>query len=290
MNKANLIKNNFKLCIFNFVCCLAFWAADCRAQAALAPHSFRYNSLMAYVNNRTDVFAAAAQPARLASIRQATVGVFSERRFMLPEWRLFQASAAFTTSSGNWGLQTVYQGMPGWNHSRFSVGYGRLITSKWQAGVQFHLHQLAQSGIYGNALALSASAGFLVRLSSQVMAGASVCNPFSVAGKIASPDAFPAQYRLGLGWEVSDQVALAGEIVKTSGLPVNVQAALHYSLLPGFFTRVGVASGTSQLFAGIGFQFRHYRLDIATAFHQQLGVSPGILLLADIAKNKNLQN
>jgi hypothetical protein len=74
--------------------------------------------------------------------------------------------------------------------------------------------------------------------------------------------------------------------VKEENVPVDVQLSLQYVIIPQLFFRGGFTTLGSGYFAGLGWQMHGFRIDVATSYHQQLGFTPGILLLANLGKAK----
>lgn len=267
------------------LCSLAL-AVQASAQAVTQPVSARYLGVFAYSDQQGDAFAARVNPASLAGLQQSQAGAYAERRFMLQDLNLFQGAVALRTNSGTFGLHAGYFGFSQSNQSALSLSYGRRVGKIIDVGASFHYQQLSQASIYGSANAITGSAGILLHLGSRVHAGASVYNPIRASWGGTQEERLPMRYGFGLGMDVSDQLFLGTEIIKEENLPIDVQAAIHYRFLPQFFVRAGVATQTSNLFAALGFNLPAFRIDIATSYHQQLGWSPGVLLLARFGKSK----
>jgi hypothetical protein len=73
--------------------------------------------------------------------------------------------------------------------------------------------------------------------------------------------------------------------VKEEEKPVNVVAGISYQCAKRFFARGGFVGDTGSAFAGFGIGWNTLRLDVAANYHPQLGVSPGLSLIANF-KNK----
>jgi len=113
---------------------------------------------------------------------------------------------------------------------------------------------------------------------------------FYACKALTNPHILRHVHSMGAGIDVSDKLFTGVEIIKEENQPVDVQAAIHYAFLPQFFVRGGVATQTSNYFAAVGFQLPAFRIDISGSYHQQLGWSPGILLLAKFGKNKSAES
>ena len=75
---------------------------------------------------------------------------------------------------------------------------------------------------------------------------------------------------------------ISAEIKKEEDQPVNITAGLQYKFLPQLLTRIGISATTSSVWIGIGIILPAIQLDITTAYHPQLGISPGLLVLFNL--------
>ena len=62
---------------------------------------------------------------------------------------------------------------------------------------------------------------------------------------------------------------------------------MQYKFLPQLLARVGIATNTSNVYAGVGFTLRSFRLDAVASHHPQLGITPGLLLIYDFSRKNN---
>ena len=206
---------------------------------------------------------------------------------MLEELNMYSMSAALRTNSGSFGLNGTYFGFSASNQTQLSLSYGRKVARTVDVGASFHYHAINQSGIYGNSSAITGSLGMLLHLSEKITAGFNVYNPFRAQwSKTTEDERLPSRYTFGLGYDASDKFYLTAELEKEEGIEVNVNLAMHYQIIPQLFVRGGIASQTSNYFAGLGIQLSDFRIDLASSFHPQLGVSPGVLLLYNFGKKK----
>ncbi len=259
---------------------------DADSQVITDAISARYLSLGVYSSEHNDVYATRANPASLAQLKQPAIAIYSERRFLLPELNLFNASLAYTTGSGNFALHVSYFGFNLSNQSKISLAYGRKINSKVDAGASFDFQQISQAGTYGKASAITGSIGVLFHLTDKIHAGINVFNPIHASFGKEKIERLPSQYNFGMGYDASDKLFISSELVKVEGQHVSVNACLQYQFIKSFFIRAGVATLTASYFSGLGFVFKDFRLDIATSYHPQLGFSPGLLLLYEFGNNK----
>lgn len=261
---------------------------NCNAQAVSLPVAARYLGVFAYSEKQVDVFATRINAAGLARQTQSSAGIYGEKRFGLQDISLFDGAVGLVTRSGTFGVNVHYFGFDQQNQSQLSFSYGRKISKAVDVGASFHYLQLSQAGVYGNASAITGSAGILLHVGNRVVVGANAYNPFQTTWNQDKESYIPSRYSFGLGMDVSDKIFIGTEINKEENLPVDVQAGIHYAFLPQFFVRGGVATQTANYFAALGFQVPAFRIDIAASYHQQLGWSPGILFIARFGKQKNV--
>jgi len=88
-----------------------------------------------------------------------------------------------------------------------------------------------------------------------------------------------------MGYEASEKFFVSAEIVKEEDQPVNVNAGLQYKFIPQLLARVGMSTVTSTAWMGIGLSWKSLRVDVTAAYHPQLGVTPGLML---IIQNKKM--
>lgn len=235
---------------------------------------------------QADVLVARNNPAVHAGLKQAAAGAYAERRFMLEDLNLVNLSAGFNTRSGNFGLHTGYFGFTEQNQMQASLAYGRRLGEVVDIGASFNFHQLSQAGIYGNASAITGTLGILVHLPGNVQAGISAFNPFRASWGKDATERLPSRYSFGMGMDVSEKLFTGIDIIKEENQKVDIQAGFHYSFLPQFFVRAGIATLSTNYFFALGFKLPAFRIDLSGSYHPQLGWSPGILLLANFGKAK----
>lgn len=252
----------------------------------MQPVSARYLPLGAYSKSYADIYATRSNAASLARLPYASLALYAERRFLLASLQAFQCSGSLTTRNGAFALHGSYMGIRLFSQSQFSLAYGMRLSKKVDAGLQLNYHSLRQGGGYGNTYSINASAGAIFHLTDEVHAGINIYNPLGSKWNKAGGEKIPAQFTLGLGYEVSENLYLSTEIIKEENLPAAVNSGLQYRFSKLFFVRAGISTATASYFAGVGLQFKTFRTDIAVSYHSPLGISPGILFLFPLGKQK----
>lgn len=254
-----------------------------QAQIVRQPLSVRYAGLGAYSKSFADVFSATSNQASLAQMKTGAFGVYGERRFMLAELNGYNAIVAMPTKTGTFGLQGDYFGSSSYNENQLGLMYARKLTSRIDAGVKFNYHTVRIAG-YGNASAINFEAGAIFHLTDRLHTGIHVYNPTSSRLGKTGNEKLASIYRFGAGYEASDKLFISMEIVKQEDQELSVNAGLQYNLQEKILLRAGIATGTNNSYAGIGYKFSYARLDVTTSYHPQLGFTPGILLLINFKK------
>lgn len=255
------------------------------AQTVRRPLAAAYTGFGAYSLSHTDVFSFTNNQASLAQIKNPAAGVYGERRFMLNELAFYQLAIAVPTTTGNFGIKTAYYGFSDYNESQMGLAYGRKLGDKVDLGVQFNYNSIRINS-YGNSSAVNFEIGTILHLTDKLQAGIHVYNP--VGGKYGknADEKLASVYTAGMGYEASDKFFISAEIEKEEGQTVNVNTGMQYRFLPQLLVRAGISSSNANLYAGAGLFLKSFRLDVIASFHQQLGVTPGLLLIYDFKKNK----
>jgi hypothetical protein len=253
-----------------------FFAAQ--SQTLRRPLSASYTGLGAYSFNHTDIFSSAANQASLATLKKFSAGVYGERRFLLNELGFYQLTIGLPTASGNFGVNAMYFGFADYNEMNAGLAYGRKLGERINAGVQFNYYSIRTSG-YGSASTVNAELGVVFKLTEKLYTGLHIANP--AGGKFGKnkDEKLASVYSAGFGYEASGKFFTGAEIIKEENQPVNVNAGIQYRLLPQLLARGGISTAASVFYFGLGVPVKNFRIDVTATFHQQLGVTPGLLLI-----------
>lgn len=245
-----------------------------------------YPGLGAYSKNAADAFSFIINPAALSNLQQGGAGVYSERRFLLNALSQYTAVAGFQTNSGAFGLQADYFGYSNYNETQIGFGYARSLGSKVDVGVKFNYYNL-RIPAYTSSSTFHFEAGVLMHLSEKLHAGFSVFNPVGGVLNKAGNEKIASVYRGGLGYEASEKFFISAEVIKEENKNVGVNAAFQYALVKQLLLRAGINTVNTQPFVGVGLRFAQFRVDVVTAYHPQLGISPAVMMLFDFKKKEN---
>lgn len=248
-----------------------------------------YIGLSAYSSKQNDPLSFTGNQAALVQQGSAGIGVFGERRFLLSETSVYTVGASLSTRLGNFGIQVNYAGFKNFNENKIGLAYARKLGKLLDVGVQFNYYRYSIP-VYGNASTINFEIGAMMHLTESLNAGLHVYNP--VAGKLGNASASPgggeeklaSAYKFGLGYDASDKFFISSEIIKEEDKAINVIAGLQYQFARQFFVKAGFMSESTTAYAGAGVAWKNLRLDISSAYHPQLGFSPGLLLIMNFKK------
>jgi hypothetical protein len=256
------------------------------AQTVRQPLLSSYPGLGAYSKNASDAFSFIVNPAAIANMQQAGAGVYSERRFLLNALSQYTAVAGFQTTSGAFGLQADYFGYSNYNETQIGLGYARSLGKKIDVGAKFNYYHL-RIPAYTSASTFHFEAGVLLHLSEKLHAGLSVFNPVGGELNKSANEKIASVYRGGFGYEVSDRFFISAELIKEENKNAGVNAVLQYELVKQLLLRAGINTVNTQPFVGVGLKFGAFRVDVATAYHPQLGISPAVMILFNGKKKED---
>jgi len=253
-------------------------------QTLRSSRSVFYSSSGAYSPNQADVLSVFSNPSSLAQLQQFSAGVYGQRKFLLEELGEYRAALALPTSSGNFGFNTGYFGSAAYNETELGITYARHLGKKAELGTRFNYSSVAVRG-YGKASSLNAVMGVLVHLTENLHTGFQVGNPFVRAEKNNEQERVAIIYKAGVGYEPSELVYLSVEIEKEWHKPVNINAGLQYRPSPLVVLKTGICTDVPELYLGAGFFLGSLRVDVISAYHPQLGITPGLSLVYTLKKD-----
>ena len=250
-------------------------------QSLRQPISAVYTGLGAYSTQHSDVFSFISNQAALSQIKNAAAGVYGERRFSLQAASMYTCAVAFPSTMGNFGVNLKYAGFKNFNESQVGLAYARGLGANVDIGIQFNYYGYRVPS-YTNANTVNVEIGAMVHLTHQVNFGIHVYNP--VGGKFnKTGEKLSSAYKMGIGYDVSEQFFVSAEVVKEEDYPVNLNAGIQYRFMKQLFARAGIASASNIAYGGVGIEWNKFRLDISGSYHPQLGLSPGLLLIMNFA-------
>ncbi|MBK9732772.1 MAG: hypothetical protein IPO83_16075 [Chitinophagaceae bacterium] len=268
---------------------LLFFSVCMHAMATLAgnePQSIgaKTNAMGGAGITLADPFSIFNNQAAMAFVKDISVGIFSERRFMMSELGYNAGGVILPTKSGVFGVSVSYSGFDVYNEKKAGLSYARLFSKKISGSIQFD-YLGTSIAEYGNGSTFTFEAGLLVKITDKFSTGAHVFNPVRVNSGFIDEKA-PTVLKLGISYEASDKVWLAAEAKKDIDQAVQLCAGLEYRVIDALHLRAGFGTNPALYTFGAGINVAQLKIDMAATYHQVLGVSPQLSISYAFVKKK----
>ncbi len=234
----------------------------------------------------------------LGEMQRPTVGFYAENRYFssalnvgalavaLPLGRFGAAAAsageagvaAAATVAPNWARHGVVAfeaqrfGGQLYNETRVGAGYGYRF-GQISLGGRVDMLQVSIEGLGSRRVLLGTLGGQIEVIPRRLSFGASLYNLNQAQLASYQDERVPTVLKTGLAYRPTTQVLLLVETEKDVERAANFKAGLEYRPVPALAARIGLATGTEQVSAGIGVLAGAFQIDYAAAFQQSLGFS-----------------
>ncbi|MDB4107635.1 type IX secretion system membrane protein PorP/SprF [Bacteroidia bacterium] len=149
------------------------------------------------------------------------------------------------------------------------------LGEKLSAGVALNYHQFSSTdAYYKSSNSITFNAGLYYRVNDKLNTGFSVFNPNQSKLTNNPAENLNSSLRLGLDYALVDNIKLYCDAIQNSGQKLDLNAGLElkkddYKIRGGF--------GLNHLLAlGFGWDKNKFGIDVAAAYHNQLGFSPSL--------------
>ena len=253
--------------------------------------------------------------AGLSEIQQPTVGFYAENRYFssalnvgaltvaLPLGRPLGVAAADdgavpapvgASAARTWArhgvvaLEAQRFGGQLYNETRVGAGYGYRF-GQISLGGRVDLLQVSIEGLGSRCVVLGTLGGQIEVVPQRLSFGASLYNLGQTKLASYQDERVPTVLKAGLAYRPSGQVLLVVETEKDVERAANFKAGLEYRPVPVLAARLGLATLTEQVSAGIGVLAGAFQIDYAAAFQQSLGFSQHLSVSRTLRLMRNEQ-
>ncbi len=225
--------------------------------------------------NFQGISAAFSNQAGLAYLDGMGFTIGTERRFFTSEISSFSAAFAYPTgNAGTFGLSANYFGYSGYNETRIGLAYARKLGEKVALGAQFDYLGFSIPE-YGNKAVFTFELGVQAQLTEDFRIGAHIFSP--VRQEIVPDEKVPTVFKLGAAYSPNEKLIISGEVEKDIDLDFSFKAGVEYYLIDILCLRAGVSTEPLQNAFGLGLRLKNgLLLDIASAYHYDLGFTPAV--------------
>jgi len=244
-----------------------------------APAGARSSAMGNASVTQKDVWSAFHNQAGLAFLKESALGVSHEQRFMLSELSMNGAAFALPTKqNGTFALSVSYFGYKLYNEQKAGLAYARSFGEKFSAGVQLDYLGTTIAEGYGNKSAFTVEAGIQAQLVKNLWLGAHIYNPNKAKLSDYNDEKIPSILKFGLDYAFSEKVNIAVETEKDLDADATIKAGIEYHPVKQFYLRGGIATDPLLTSFGFGLELQNFVIDVAAAYHQDLGFSPHVSL------------
>lgn len=238
----------------------------------------RSNALVNASVTLADVWAYHHNPGALGELKETSVGVSYENRFLVKELQSQGIAFAQPLKVGVISVGGQFFGNKNYRAQRVGVGYALKISKHFFAGVQINYQGIQLGENYGNRNTVTGEAGIIAYITSDLKVGASVTNLSRTRLASYAKERFQTTLRLGASYNLSNKVLFIIEAEKAIDYKLEGRFAIEYSPIKQLFVRAGVAVNPTIFGIGFGYAFKYIQLDFGSNFHPTLGWSPNISL------------
>lgn len=226
-----------------------------------------------------DVTSAYHNQAGLAKLDSFSLSLFYENRFLISEMSHRGILIGIPTKTANFAIHYSAFGPAKWMESALSVACSKQLSSKLSAGIQINYFGMKLPEESATSSSCGAEMGIIYQLTSKIVAGIHLANPFSIPIKTYSySEKIPCRFRLGFHSFLSDDFLISAEAEKTGNNKPIFKLGMEWEAVSNLYFRLGYNSGQTKLFAGLGFQYRFFKTDLAFFYNQYLGFTPSFTL------------
>lgn len=231
--------------------------------------------------SHTGIYSIFSNPAGLSQLDQTAAAVFGEQRFLISELSILNAGFAMPTKSGNFGLQIQQFGLDQYTEQKIGLAYARTLSQKIAIGAKIDLLN-TRIPEYGSQMVLTFELGLQSNISEKLSMAAHVYSPLKVS--VSEDYDLPSVFNVGMAYKSSDKFWVTAEVEKDIDHPLSVKAGIEYFATDNFSLRVGGATGPTLFSFGLGYQKKNISIDVASLYHQDLGMMPALSAVFEFGK------
>lgn len=224
----------------------------------------------------TDVWSAHHNQGALGFVDHAAVSAYYENRFFTNNLNLQGIVGTVPLSTGTMGFSFQNFGDNLYSESKLGVGYGMKLADFLSAGVQLTYLNTRIAQEYGMNHAVTAEIGLLAKVTDNLSFGAHLYNPLNVQLAEYANERVPSIIRLGMQYDVSEQLICIVEAQKDIDHDLDLKFALEYHPTEIFYFRGGASTGPITSSFGFGAQMKSFQFDLSASWHYNLGISPQV--------------
>ncbi len=272
----------YPLCSFLLLAWQPLLAQDGAPPTAGARSTAMGNTSVTFQN----IYSAFGNQAGLAFLEGLSVGLHTERRFLVEDLNSASFAVAYPNKKfGTFGLAANYFGSDAYSEQRIGISYARKLFEQVALGVQFDYLGIRMPE-YDNIASFTFEIGLQAQFSKHFRAGAHVFSPARIQLTDQEEDIIPAQFNVGVAYLPSEKVMVTAEVEKDIDFPFSIRAGVEYRVVEKLSLRVGTGSQPTQTGFGLGVHLKSIDIDLASSYHWVLGFTPSISVAYTVKKKE----
>lgn len=253
---------------------IVFWQLHTSASNNNLPLGARSAALGGASVTLNDLWSTQNNQAGLARIDTIEIGVYAERKFLLPQLGYNAFSGVLPIKGGTFGLSYSRFGYNKYNENKIGLAFAKKLGENFSAAVQLDYLSKFIGDNYGKSGTIAAEFGVQAKLAKGLFVGAHVFNPTRAKSADYNKEKIPTIIKVGANYVFSDKVFWAVEAEKDINYKPNFKTGIEYRIIPQFYLRAGVSTQPTLSSFGFGLRLKQINLDVAATYHQQLGFTP----------------
>ena len=224
-----------------------------------------------------DVWSLTTNQAGIAAFKKPIVGAGYEQRFLDKDLSAQSLVLILPVKNGVFGASFQKYGISAFNEQKVGLSYARQFGSNFSLAINANFHQLKILS-YGDANTFSTEVGFQYKLGKELIIGGHIANPNRSNYSKDVNVSVPVSMQLGLAYQISEQLLIVNTFDKILGYPTDFKIGGEYGVIKWLSLRGGISLSPFKQFAGLGFNYQHIHIDVATSSHAVLGHTPQLAL------------
>ncbi len=246
--------------------------------------SMAYNSVTS-----NDFWSVFNNPSGMAWNPKFAAGAFFDNRYLVKELSTRGFGVTIPIANNDvFGLSFSQYGYSAYSETKLGLSFAKVFANKVAAGLQMDYLRVASTAENGNHGAFTFEAGLQSKVNNKMSVGVFVFNPIHtiLSDYNGYVEYIPVVLKFGLSYRFSDKFSLLTEIEKDLHYKPIFRIGGDYMLHENFFVRGGMSTGVVLYSIGVGAKWKGFVFDVASSFHQVLGVTPTFSVCYNFAKIK----
>lgn len=237
-------------------------------------HSNAQNLLLgssAKVN--TTAFSIFENVALLRPSKNFQLGIAAQNSFLIKDLNKYYFATSISDSKNKFSLGIAYNGFEAYNESIAKLGYGRIVTEKFNLGFSFNcLRQFIireESKLFFNF-----DFAFQGNLNNKLSVASSIKNPLPVKSTSALISNFYGSIDFAISYLLNKKCTFSIHAYKPIEKELSLGFGLNYNFIPQISALFGFQSSPQIFGIGLSLHLGKTKLNTATIIHQNLGLAP----------------